>query len=80
MTALSEAQVALVMGSAFGAEGYARLSFATDLQTLERGFDALSQFLEADNWSLHALRCDRFTRKVDPCRDRPCSKWRLGIS
>ena len=37
MTALSEAKVALVMGSAFGAEGYARLSFATDLQTLERG-------------------------------------------
>jgi aspartate aminotransferase len=37
--------VALVMGSAFGAEGYARLSFATDLQTLGQGFDALSQFL-----------------------------------
>jgi aspartate aminotransferase len=45
MTALSEAKVALVMGSAFGAEGYARLSFATDLRTLERGFDALKQFL-----------------------------------
>jgi aspartate aminotransferase len=45
MTALSEARVALVMGSAFGAEGYARLSFATDLQTLERGFDALERFL-----------------------------------
>ena len=36
----------LVMGSAFGAEGYARLSFATDMRTLERGFDALSKFLE----------------------------------
>jgi len=46
MTALSEARVALVMGSAFGAEGYARLSFATDLRTLERGFQALSRFLE----------------------------------
>ena len=45
MTALSEARVALVMGSAFGAEGYARLSFATDLQTLGQGFDALAQFL-----------------------------------
>ena len=45
MTALSEAGVALVMGSAFGAEGYARMSFATDLQTLERGFDSLAQFL-----------------------------------
>jgi aspartate aminotransferase len=45
MAALSEANVALVMGSAFGAEGYARLSFATDLTTLERGFDALAKFL-----------------------------------
>jgi aspartate aminotransferase len=45
MTALSEARVALVMGSAFGAEGYARLSFATDLQTLDRGFRSLASFL-----------------------------------
>jgi len=45
LTALSEAKVALVMGSAFGAEGYARLSFATDMRTLERGFDALDRFL-----------------------------------
>ena len=43
MAALAEAEVALVMGSAFGAEGYARLSFATDLRTLERGFDALDR-------------------------------------
>ncbi len=45
MAALSEAKVALVMGSAFGAEGYARLSFATDIRTLENGFDALDRFL-----------------------------------
>jgi aspartate aminotransferase len=45
LAALSEAKVALVMGSAFGAEGYARMSFATDLNTLERGFDALSRFV-----------------------------------
>ncbi len=45
MAALSSARVALVMGSAFGAEGYARLSFATDMQTLARGFDALEEFL-----------------------------------
>jgi aspartate aminotransferase len=45
LTALGEAHVALVMGSAFGAEGYARLSFATDMRTLERGFDALEAFL-----------------------------------
>ncbi len=46
MTALASAHVALVMGSAFGAEGFARLSFATDLATLERGFDALEIFLQ----------------------------------
>lgn len=45
MAALASAQVALVMGSAFGAEGYVRMSFATDLGTIERGFDALAQFL-----------------------------------
>jgi aspartate aminotransferase len=46
LAALASAHVALVMGSAFGAEGYARLSFATDLTTLERGFDALAKFLQ----------------------------------
>ncbi len=45
LTALAKAHVALVMGSAFGAEGYARLSFATDLETLRKGFDALEVFL-----------------------------------
>ncbi len=45
MAALASARVALVMGSAFGAEGYVRMSFATDLGTIERGFDALSIFL-----------------------------------
>ena len=43
---LAEAHVATVMGSAFGAEGYARLSFATGLPILERGFDALENFLK----------------------------------
>jgi aspartate aminotransferase len=46
LTALAQAHVALVMGSAFGTEGYARLSFATDMKTLERGFDALEVFLK----------------------------------
>jgi aspartate aminotransferase len=45
MAALSQANVALVMGSAFGAEGFARMSFATSLATLEKGFDALERFL-----------------------------------
>jgi aspartate aminotransferase len=46
LSALASAHVALVMGSAFGAEGYVRLSFATDEKTLQRGFDALAKFLE----------------------------------
>ncbi len=46
LSALASAHVAMVMGSAFGAEGYARLSFATDLKTLERGFDALENFVK----------------------------------
>jgi len=46
LAALADAHVATVMGSAFGAEGYARLSFATSLPTLERGFDALTRFLK----------------------------------
>ncbi len=45
MAALKDARVALVMGSAFGAEGYARMSFATDLATIDKGFDALERFL-----------------------------------
>ena len=45
LTALATVQVALVMGSAFGAEGYVRMSFATDMTTLERGFDGLERFL-----------------------------------
>jgi len=45
MTALEVAHVALVMGSAFGSEGYARMSFATDMETIDRGFDALEKFL-----------------------------------
>ena len=36
----------VAISSAFGAEGYARLSFATDLKTLERGFDSLAKFLQ----------------------------------
>lgn len=46
VAALASAHVALVMGSAFGSEGYARLSFATSLPTLEKGFDALERFLK----------------------------------
>ncbi|MCG6157936.1 pyridoxal phosphate-dependent aminotransferase [Rubinisphaera margarita] len=42
---LGNAHVALVTGDAFGAPGYARLSFATDMNTLEAGLDRLEKFL-----------------------------------
>ena len=44
---LSQQNVASVMGSAFGAEGYARLSFATSLENLEVGFDRIATFLNS---------------------------------
>jgi len=42
---LEQQSVATVMGSAFGAEGYARLSFATDKATLSAAFDRIETFL-----------------------------------
>ena len=43
--AQQQEQVATVMGSAFGAEGYVRLSFAASMDSLEEGFDRLARFL-----------------------------------
>jgi aspartate aminotransferase len=45
LTLLEQQNVATVMGSAFGAEGYARLSFATSLEVLAAGFDRIEAFL-----------------------------------
>ncbi len=45
---LEQQGVATVMGSAFGAEGYARLSFAASMATLEAGFDRIEAFLKGD--------------------------------
>ncbi|MCA9083710.1 MAG: pyridoxal phosphate-dependent aminotransferase, partial [Planctomycetaceae bacterium] len=42
---LEQAHVATVTGDAFGAPGYVRLSFATSMEILERGMDALEKFL-----------------------------------
>ena len=42
---LEQAHVALVTGDAFGGAGYVRLSFATDLETITAGFDAIEEFL-----------------------------------
>ena len=44
---LAQQGVATVMGSAFGAEGYARLSFATDMKTLEKVFAGIEAFLKS---------------------------------
>lgn len=43
---LEQAQVALVTGDAFGAPGFVRLSFATNLETLEQGLNQLEKFLQ----------------------------------
>ncbi len=42
---LEQAHVALVTGDAFGAPGYVRLSFATGMEIIEAGLDALEKFL-----------------------------------
>jgi aspartate aminotransferase len=43
---LAQQGVATVMGSAFGAEGYARISFAASMETLRAGFDRIEAFLD----------------------------------
>lgn len=45
LTLLEQKNVAAVMGSAFGAEGFARISFATDMATIAAGFDRIAEFL-----------------------------------
>lgn len=42
---LENAHVALVTGDAFGAPGYVRLSFATGMDVIEAGLDAIEKFL-----------------------------------
>lgn len=45
---LEQAQVGLVTGDAFGAPGYVRLSFATDMETIEQGLNQLEKFLRGE--------------------------------
>lgn len=42
---LQEQGVALVPGVAFGADGFVRMSFATSIQTLEKGFEKIAKFV-----------------------------------
>jgi aspartate aminotransferase len=46
LAALETVQVNLVQGSAFGMEGFVRLSFATSREQLNRGIDRLAEFLQ----------------------------------
>jgi aspartate aminotransferase len=46
---LADAGVALVPGSAFGARGYLRLSFATSMDNLSKAMDRLGDFLTANS-------------------------------
>ncbi|MGK7909144.1 MAG: pyridoxal phosphate-dependent aminotransferase [Synechococcus sp.] len=44
---LEEQKVAVVPGKAFGAEGYIRMSYATDMETIEKGIARLKTFIES---------------------------------
>jgi aspartate aminotransferase len=44
---LDQQNVATVMGSAFGAEGYVRISYATSMATLKAGFDRIEAFIQS---------------------------------
>ena len=43
---LNEAEVALVPGSAFGQEGYLRISFATSMDNLSEALERIEQALK----------------------------------
>jgi len=43
---LSEAEVALVPGSAFGSNGHLRISFATDMTSLEKALERIGNFID----------------------------------
>ena len=42
---LSQKKVATVMGSAFGAPGYFRASFATSMENIKEAFDRIEEFV-----------------------------------
>ena len=44
---LNEQQVALIPGIAFGADAHIRLSYATDMTTIERGVDRLAAYVKS---------------------------------
>ena len=42
---LNEANVAVIPGSAFGAEGYIRLSYATSIENISKGLERIEEFI-----------------------------------
>ncbi len=46
---LEQNKVAVVPGSGFGAEGYVRWSYATSMESIQKGLDRLEQFLNAES-------------------------------
>ncbi|NQT40800.1 MAG: pyridoxal phosphate-dependent aminotransferase [Planctomycetes bacterium] len=45
---LNQQNVATVMGSAFGTDGYSRISFATSMENLEAAFDGIEKFIASE--------------------------------
>lgn len=43
---LEQAQIAVVPGSAFGAPGYIRLSYATSMEKIKKGIDSFENSLK----------------------------------
>ena len=41
---LDEAHVAVIPGEPFGADGYIRLSFATNMETIKKGMDRMEEY------------------------------------
>ena len=47
MILLEKARVAVVPGIAFGEDNFVRISFATDMDTIKKGMEALKQFIDS---------------------------------
>ena len=62
--ALETVHVNLVQGSAFGAEGYVRLSFATSREQINKGVDKLAQFLQGYAYQAGAQATGCATRRL----------------
>ena len=46
---LDKAEVAVVQGSAFGLDGYFRISYATSMENLKKALDRIKSFCESLN-------------------------------